>query len=173
VVSAVPSDTVSLPLGFDVPEGWTPLEPAEAGAPGVVFVAVHREPGADFTPNITLGVRQRPDAASLAEIAEEAVERLGRTMALLDVVSRHEIGGPAAPGVTQVLRMRTGEGQDLVQTQVHLTVPGPDGPVDRVVLELVFTAAPEAARRLTPDFRQLVASVRLRRENPAGEGELS
>ncbi|WP_329058364.1 hypothetical protein [Amycolatopsis sp. NBC_01480] len=166
-------DTVSLPLGFDVPEGWTPLEPAEAGAPGVVFVAVHREPGADFTPNITLGVRQRPDPASMAEIAEEAVERLGRTMALLDVAGRQEIGDATAPGVTQVLRMRTGEGQDLVQTQVHLSVPGPDGPVDRVVLELVFTAAPEAAQRLTPDFRQFVASVRLRRKNPAGEGEPS
>ncbi|WP_315660258.1 hypothetical protein [Amycolatopsis sp. PS_44_ISF1] len=165
------AETVSLPLGFDVPEGWTPLAPAEAGAPGVVFVAVHREAGAGFTPNITLGVRQRPDPAPLSDIAEEAVERLGRTMALVEVAGRHELGAADAPGLTQVLRLRTGEGQELVQTQVHLTVPGPDGPVDRVVLELVFTAAPEAARRLTPDFRQFVASVRLRRKNPAGEGE--
>ncbi|MFI5609767.1 hypothetical protein [Amycolatopsis sp. NPDC051903] len=162
-------ETVSLPLGFAVPDGWTPVDPAGAGAPGVAFVAVHREPG--FTPNITLGVRQRPDPATLPEIADEAAERLGRTMALLDVVSRHEVGNAAAPGLTQVLRMRTGEGADLVQTQVFLTVPGPDGPVDRVVLELVFTAEPEAAQRLVPDFRRFAASVHVRRNHPAGEGE--
>jgi hypothetical protein len=120
-------ETVSLPLGFDVPEGWTPLDPAGAGAPGVAFVAVHPEAG--FTPNITLGVRQRPDPATLAE------------------------------------------GTDLVQTQVHLTVPGADGPVGRVVLELVFTAEPGAAQRLTPDFRKFVASVHIRRNHPAGKGE--
>ncbi|MFF4600879.1 hypothetical protein [Amycolatopsis sp. NPDC001319] len=168
-MTELPSDTVSLPLGFDVPEGWTPLDPAGAGAPGVAFVAVRPEAG--FTPNITLGVRQRPDPATLAEIADEAVERLGRTMALLDVVSRHDVGNATAPGLTQVLRMRTGEGTDLVQTQVHLTVPGADGPIGRVVLELVFTAEPEAAQRLTPDFRKFVASVHVRRTYPAGEGE--
>src|SRR4051812_36797612 len=104
------TDTVALPLGFDIPEGWTPLDPAKAGAPGAVFVAVHDGGQDEFTPNITLSVQQRPDAASIAEVADEAVERLGRTMAALDVVSRQEVGDTAAPGVTQILRVRTGEG---------------------------------------------------------------
>ena len=154
------ADLVTLPLGFDVPEGWTPVPPV---ASGVVFVAVHPNPEADFTPNITLGIQQRDDALPMKEIADEAVERLGRTMALLEVLDRQEVGSPAAPGCTQTLRLRTGEGQDLLQVQVFLTVPGPAG---RVVLELVCTAGPQDARTLAPDFRKFVASVHVRRETP-------
>ncbi|GAA1021757.1 MULTISPECIES: hypothetical protein [Amycolatopsis] len=154
------ADLVTLPLGFDVPEGWTPVPPI---APGLVFVAVHPNPVADFTPNITLGIQQREDSVLMKDIADEAVERLGRTMALLDVLDRQEVGSPAAPGCTQTLRMRTGEGQDLLQIQVFLTVPGPAG---RVVLELVCTADPQDARTLVPDFRKFVASVHVRRETP-------
>ncbi|MFD2473836.1 hypothetical protein [Amycolatopsis silviterrae] len=154
------ADLVTLPLGFDVPEGWTPVPPI---APGLVFVAVHPKPKADFTPNITLGIQQREDSLPLKEIADESVERLGRTMALLDVLDRQDVGSPAAPGCTQTLRLRTGEGQDLLQIQVFLTVPGPAG---RVVLELVCTADPQDARTLVPDFRKFVASVHVRRETP-------
>ncbi len=146
---------VTLPLGFDIPDGWTPVEPGDSG---VVFVAVHPEPGEEFTPNLTVSVRQRPDPASIVDIADEAVERLGRSLAGLDVLSRREVGSGDAPGVTQLLRMRTGEGVELMQTQVHLTVPGPE----RVVLELVCTASPAAARRLAGSFEQFVGSVHLR-----------
>ncbi|MFD9965827.1 hypothetical protein [Amycolatopsis sp. NPDC058986] len=149
----------TLPLGFDVPDGWTPVDPERAGAAGAAFVAVRPTPGGEFTPNITLGVQQRPDPASIAEIAAEAVERLGRAMAGLDVLSRRAVGGPAAPGMTQVLRLRTGEGLELVQSQVHLTVPGPSG---RLVLELACTAAPADARALTGDFQRFVGSVHVR-----------
>jgi hypothetical protein len=164
------ADTVSLPLGFDIPEGWTPVDPAQAGAPGAVFVAVHAGGHDEFTPNITLSVQQRPDQEPIAEIAEEAVERLGRTMAALDVVRRQEVGDAAAPGFMQVLRVRTGEGQDLVQTQVHLTVPAADL-AGRVVVEIACTAAPDRARELAPDFQRFVGSVHLRRDVPTEEGE--
>lgn len=146
---------MTLPLAFDIPEGWTAVEPGDSGA---VFVAVHPAPGEDFTPNITVSVQQRPDSASIVDIADEAVERLGRALAGLDVVSRREIGTEDAPGVTQLLRLRTGEGTELMQTQVHLTVPGPE----RVVLELACTASPEAARRLSGSFQRFVGSVHLR-----------
>ncbi|WP_020657685.1 hypothetical protein [Amycolatopsis benzoatilytica] len=152
------ADSVTLPLGFDVPDGWTPVPPI---APGLVFVAVHPESAAEFTPNLTLGLQQRADSLPLPEIADEAVERLGRTMARLEVLDRREVGTAAAPGCTQTLGLQTGEGQDLVQVQVFLTVPGPAG---RVVLELVCTADPADARELVPDFRKFVASVHVRRE---------
>ena len=148
---------VTLPLGFDIPDGWTAVEPGDSGA---VFVAVQPEPGEEFTPNITLSVQQRPDPASIVDIAEEAVERLGRSLAGLDVLSRREIDGDA-PGVTQLLRLRTSEGTELIQTQVHLTVPGPT-PADRLVLELACTAAPATARRLSPGFQRFVGRVRVR-----------
>ncbi|MFC4085728.1 hypothetical protein [Amycolatopsis samaneae] len=151
----------TLPLGFDVPDGWTPVDPGQVGAEGAAFVAVRSGPGGEFTANITVGVRQRPDPASIAEIAEEAVEGLGRTVAGLEVLSRRPVGGQAAPGMTQVLRLRTGEGLDLVQTQVHLTVPGAE-PAGRIVLELACTATPEDARALTGDFQRFVGSVHVR-----------
>ncbi|ANN19045.1 hypothetical protein SD37_27755 [Amycolatopsis orientalis] len=166
----VAQDRVSLPLGFDIPDGWVPVEPASVGADGAVFVAVRSGPAEEFTPNITLSVGQRPDGARITDIADEAVERLGRSMAALEVVRRKEVGTPAAPGVTQVLRLRTGEGRDLVQTQVQLTVPGAS-PADRLVLEIACTATPETARRLGDDFRRFVGSVHVRRDFTADEGE--
>jgi hypothetical protein len=166
----VAQDRVSLPLGFDIPEGWVPVEPASVGAEGAVFVAVHSAPAGEFTPNITLSVGQRPDQARVTDIADEAVERLGRSMAALEVLRRKEVGTPDAPGVTQVLRVRTGEGQELVQTQVLLTVPGTN-PADRLILEIACTVPPETARRLGDDFRRFVGSVHVRRDSPVDEGE--
>jgi len=163
-------DRVSLPLGFDIPDGWVPVEPSSVGAEGAVFVAVHRGTEAEFTPNITLSIGQRPDQAQITDIADEAVERLGRSMAALEVVRRKVIGTGIAPGVTQVLRIRTGEGQDLVQTQVQLTVPGAS-PAERLILEIACTATPEAARGLGDDFRRFVGSVHVRRDTTADEGE--
>ncbi|OLZ43502.1 hypothetical protein BS329_39045 [Amycolatopsis coloradensis] len=165
-------DRVSLPLGFDIPDGWVPVEPSSVGAEGAVFVAVHSVPDGEFTPNITLSVGQRPDPARITEIADEAVERLGRSMAALEVVQRKVIGSEAAPGVTQLLRIRTGEGQELVQTQVQLTVPGAS-PADRLILQIACTATSETARRLGDDFRRFVASVHVRRDFTADEGENS
>ena len=149
---------MTLPLEFVIPDGWTAVDPGDSGA---VFVAVHPVPGEEFTPNITVSVRQRPDDASIDAIADEAVERLGRTMAALDVLSRRDVGEAAAPAVMQLLRLRTGEGTELIQTQVHLTVPG-ETPEDRLVLELACTAAPAAARRLSPGFQAFVGSVHVR-----------
>ncbi|MFD6072160.1 MULTISPECIES: hypothetical protein [Amycolatopsis] len=167
---AMTQDRVSLPLGFDIPEGWVPVEPASVGAEGAVFVAVRSGTHAEFTPNIVLSIGQRPDRTEITGIADEAVERLGRSTAALEVVRRKVIGTGIAPGVTQVLRIRTGEGQDLVQTQVLLTVPGAT-PAERLILEIACTATPEAARGLGDDFRRFVGSVHVRRDFTADEGE--
>ncbi|AEK40774.1 hypothetical protein [Amycolatopsis mediterranei] len=149
---------MTLPLDFVIPDGWTAVDPGDSGA---VFVAVHPVPGEEFTPNITVSVQQRPDEASIDAIAAEAVERLSRTLAGLEVLSRRDVGDPAAPAVMQLLRLRTGEGTELIQTQVHLTVPGAT-PEDRLVLELACTAAPATARALSPGFQRFVASVHVR-----------
>ncbi|MDQ7807425.1 hypothetical protein Q5425_27120 [Amycolatopsis sp. A133] len=149
---------MKLPLDFVIPDGWTAVDPGDSGA---VFVAVHPVAGEEFTPNITVSVQQRPDDTPMAAIAAEAVERLARTLAGLDVLSRRDVGDPAVPGVMQLLCLRTGEGTELIQTQVHLTVPGP-APEDRLVLELACTAAPATARRLSPGFQRFVAGVHVR-----------
>ncbi|WP_206797288.1 hypothetical protein [Amycolatopsis sp. MtRt-6] len=149
---------MTLPLDFVIPDGWTAVDP---GGSGAVFVAVHDAAPGEFVPNITVSVQQRPDDTTLDAIADEAVERLSRTLAGIELLSRRDVGDPAAPAVTQLLRLRTGEGTELIQTQVHLTVPGAT-PVERLVLELVCTAAPATARRLAPGFQRFVASVHVR-----------
>ncbi len=149
---------VTLPLDFVIPDGWTAVDPGDSGA---VFVAVHDAPAGEFVPNITVSVQQRPDAKSIDDIAAEAVERLSLTSAGLDVLSHRDVGAPAAPGVMQLLRLRTGEGTELIQTQVHLTVPGAT-PEQRLVLELACTAAPATARALSPGFQRFVGSVHVR-----------
>ena len=149
---------MTLPLDFVIPDGWTAVDPGDSGA---VFVAVHAAAPGEFTPNITVSVQQRPDDATIDAVAAEAVERLSRTLAGLDVLVVRDVGEPAAPGVMQLLRLRTGEGTELIQTQVHLTVPGAT-PAERLVLELACTAAPATARRLAPGFQRFVASVHVR-----------
>ena len=149
---------MTLPLDFVIPDGWTAVDPGDSGA---VFVAVHDASPGEFVPNITVSVQQRPDEASIDAIADEAVERLSLTLAGLEVLSRRDVGAPAAPGVMQLLRLHTGEGEELIQTQVHLTVPG-SVPADRLVLELACTAAPATARRLSPGFQRFVGSVHVR-----------
>jgi hypothetical protein len=155
-------DRIALPFGFDVPEGWTPVDPAKAGAPSAAFVAVRPDSGGDFTPNITLGVQHRPDAATILDLADEAVRRLGVSMAELDVLSRREIGSPPDDGVAQVLRIVTAEGRELVQSQVHLTVPGAAGRQDRVIVELACTSSPQQADPVVGEFRRFVASFHVR-----------
>lgn len=149
---------MTLPLDFVIPDGWTAVDPGDSGA---VFVAVHDAPAGEFVPNITVSVQQRPDAKPIDDIAAEAVERLSRTSAGLDVLSHRDVGDPAAPGVMQLLRLSTGEGTELIQTQVHLTVPGAT-PEQRLVLELACTAAPATARALSPGFQRFVGSVHVR-----------
>jgi hypothetical protein len=145
-----------------VPDGWQAVEPETVGAGGAVFVAIRphsaQSPGGNFTPNITVSVANRPDSASLLDIADEAVTRLGTTMAELDVLSRQETGG----GVTQVLRIVTPAGLELAQSQVHLVIPGVHGLGDRVVVELACTSTPAQAAPVVGEFQQFVASFHVR-----------
>lgn len=156
------SDRIAVPLGFDVPDGWTPIDPERAGAPGAVFVAVRPGTDADFTPNITVGVQHRPDSATILEIADEAVERLGRSMAVLDVLGRQEVGEPPEEGVAQVLRIVLPTGRELAQSQVHLTVAGAAGRQDRVVVEIACTTTPERSSVVVHEFQRFVASLHVR-----------
>jgi hypothetical protein len=155
-------DRISLPLGFDVPDGWVPVDPEKAGAPGAAFVAVRPDTSGSFTPNITVGVRHRPDSATILEIADEAVERLGRSMAALDVLSRQEVGEPPEEGVAQVLRLVPPDGRELVQSQVHLTVAGAHGRQDRVVVEIACTTTPDQAASVVQEFQRFVSSFHVR-----------
>ncbi|MBJ7902112.1 hypothetical protein IF655_02195 [Streptomyces sp. DSM 110735] len=157
------STTLPIPLRFDVPRGWRAAPPDEVGASGAAFVAVHPPADSGFTANITVDGEYRPDTATLPEIADESVGRMGESATSLTVTDRREAGSADAPGFTQTLAFSVvvgGRSYDLVQSQVYLSMLDVDDPRRRVVIRLVFTSTASQHPDLLDDFRDLVRTVR-------------
>ena len=151
------TERIDVPVGFDVPEGWTAVPP---GQDGLAFALVKQTTEAGFQPNVTIGVARRDDDADIEDAARESVHRLAKVFEV-SVVDKQEVGNDRAPGVAQILRLRT-KADELVQSQVHLTIPLGDAPHDRLVVELACTCLPEQVPEVIPDFQRLVASFHIR-----------
>jgi hypothetical protein len=150
-------ERIDVPIGFDVPDGWV-VGPAPAGT---AFVLLRDGPPTGFTPNVTIGIARRDDDTGVEAAAAESVRRLTATGLTVSVVDNQPVGNDRAPGVAQVLRLN-GQAGDLVQSQVHLTIPLGDGPHDRLLVELACTCRPEQSQTVVPDFQRLVASFHIR-----------
>jgi hypothetical protein len=158
-------DRIDVPVAFDVPDGWTSVDPATSGAPGAAFVLLADGDWGDFTPNVTVGVTRRSDDVDVEAAAAESVRRLTAVGLEVSVVDNQPVGNDRAPGVAQVLGLSAGDLR-LVQSQVHLTIPLGDAPNDRLVIELACTCRPDQTPRVVPDFQKLVASFHLRQGEP-------
>ncbi|MGW5496056.1 hypothetical protein [Streptomyces olivaceoviridis] len=110
----------------------------------------------------------RNDSATMRQIADESVRRLGQA-GTVEVTKQEEVGTPDIPGLTdspgvvQNLRLSTtlhGEPLELVQSQVYLGLEDVDRPSQRAVIELVLTTKPEQLAAVLDDFKQFVRSVR-------------
>lgn len=158
--------TLPVPIEFQLPGGWFPADPAEAGAPGMLFVAKHPASSLgteSFAANLTIGGYRR-DGADPGDIAEESVRRL-RQGAAVRVVNHSAIGGQRAPGVTQLLTLSTtyrGERLELVQYQVYLSLQDVEDARKRAIVELALTCTPRQFGALVDDFGQFVRTVRPR-----------
>ncbi|MER5179235.1 hypothetical protein ABT009_12840 [Streptomyces sp. NPDC002896] len=155
--------TLPVPIEFELPEGWRAAPPDEVGAPGAAFVALHPQPDAGFTANITIDGEYRPDAAALTEIADESVERLSQAATSVVVTGRREIGSADAPGFTQTLALSAivgGVPRDLVQSQVYLSMLDVADPRKRAVIRLVLTATASQHPFVLDDFQDFVRTVR-------------
>lgn len=155
--------TLPVPIQFELPEGWRAASPDAVGAPGAAFVALHPQPDAGFTANITIDGDYRPDAATLREIADESVERLRQTAASVEVTERREIGSADAPGLTQTLTVSAVAGgvrRDLMQSQVYLSMLDVADPRQRSVIRLILTATASQHPAVLEDFRDFVRTVR-------------
>ncbi len=163
MVSPIGAERLDVPLGFDVPDEWRPVDPAQAGAPGAVVVLVREgvPPSAGFTPNITMGLSRRTDDATVADIADEAIGRLAATGVEVSVLEREVLAEQEAPCVTQLVRCAYGE-RTVVQSQVHLLIPLGDAPQDRLAVEMVCSCTPPQLPAVTGDFQHFVASFHLR-----------
>lgn len=150
-------ERIDVPIGFDIPEGWHVAEPVE----GAAFVVVRDGDDGGFTPNVTIGVTRRADDVDVEAAAADSARRLAAAVLDVSVVDNQSVGDDRAPGVTQVLRLRTPDGE-LVQSQVHLTIPLGDAPHDRLLVELACTCRPEQTPSVVADFQWLVASFHVR-----------
>jgi hypothetical protein len=158
VVIEMDDARIDVPIGFDVPEGWRAVDATRFG---VAFALVRDGDRGGFTPNVTIGVARRDDVADIDAAAAESVRRLATIATEVSVVDRTDVGNDRAPGLAQVVRLRTGDGE-LVQSQVHLTIPLGDAPHDRLLVELACTCRPDQVPSVVPDFQRLVASFHIR-----------
>lgn len=158
--------TLPVPIEFQLPGGWYAADPTESGAPGMLFVAKHpaSSMGGDrFVANITVSGYRR-DGADPTQLAEESVHRL-RQAASVRVVKRIGVGSVRAPGITQLLNMRTtygGEPLELMQHQAYLSLQDIEDPRKRAIVELALTCTPRQFSSLASDFGEFVRSVRPR-----------
>jgi hypothetical protein len=162
--------TLPVPIEFELPDGWRAAPPDEVGAPGAAFVALHPQPDAGFTANITIDGEYRPDSAVLPEMADGSVERLRETGASVLLTDRREIGSAGAPGLLQKLAVSTTAGgthRDLVQTQVYLSLLDVADPHHRVVIRLVLTSTAAQHPVVLGDFEDFVRTVRPRTDTAA------
>jgi hypothetical protein len=157
------STTLPVPIEFRLPDGWRPAPPDEVGAPDVAFVALHPEPDAGFTANITIDGEYRPDEADLAAIAEESVQRMRGIAGSVVLTGRQEVGPESAPGLTQQLSFTVSTGgvrHALLQTQVYLSLLDERDPHRRAVIRLALTATAAQHDDVLPDFQDFVRTVR-------------
>ncbi|WP_367321342.1 hypothetical protein [Streptomyces sp. HUAS ZL42] len=155
--------SLPVPIEFELPEGWRAAPPDEVGARDAAFVAVRLPSDAGFTANITIDGEYRPDPATLPEIADESVGRLGQAVTSVTVTDRREAGSVDAPGLTQNLAFSAvvgGVNRDLVQSQVYLSMLDVADARKRVVIRLVLTSTASQLPAVLDDFRDFVRSVR-------------
>ncbi|MFI9721675.1 hypothetical protein ACIHFE_18790 [Streptomyces sp. NPDC052396] len=155
--------TLPVPIEFSLPEGWLPLSPEGVEAQEVAFAAVYPHPDAGFTPNICIDGAYRPDATTLADIADESVRQLREAVESVEVNVRRETGSADAPGLMQRLAISDVSGdvrRDLVQSQAYLTMADVTDPRKRVVIRLALTATKAQHDSVLGDFQDFVRTVR-------------
>ncbi|MFI1105267.1 hypothetical protein [Streptomyces melanogenes] len=154
--------TLPVPIAFRLPEGWLPARPEAFGAQEVAFAAVHPQPDAGFTANITIDGGFPPNGSTLAELADESAQRL-REVAESVAVHRREVGAAEAPALTQRVSFSAVAGdarRDLVQSQVYLPLVDTEDPRRRAVIRLALTATAAQHDAVLTDFQDFVRTVR-------------
>lgn len=161
--------TIAVPVRFTLPQGWRPVDPNEAGAPGATFVAVHTASRGDLTANITVGQATQPDQRDLSDIADESLGRLAELGTDVTLARRTTHDSAAAPGLSQLVTFSVptdGGSRKLVQYQVFLALVDTVDPSRRMVVEAALTVTPEEFDDLATEFGDFVSSIRLDSREP-------
>ncbi|MEU5189855.1 hypothetical protein AB0G83_22325 [Streptomyces klenkii] len=155
--------TLPVPIEFSLPEGWLAADPEAGGGVGVAFAAVHPQPDAGFTANITIHGENWPDTATLVDLADESVKSLRDFAESVVVADRREVGSMDAPALVQRLAFSAvadGKRRDLVQSQVYLSMLDVADPHRRAVVRMALTASASQHDTVLGDFQDFVRTVR-------------
>ncbi len=154
--------TLPVPIEFSLPDGWLSVPPDEVGTPEAAFVALHPPAEQGFTANISITGELRSDGASLSQAADESLQRLESEFETVYLGKRDELGSPAAPGLTQAVRLAAdlnGSSQDLVQLQAFLGMADSQDAERMAVVQCVLTALPGQFEHVVPDFQQFLSTI--------------
>lgn len=155
-------DPVPPPVTFQLPAGWTPVTPPVHA--GVSFAAVHEDVGGGAVPAITVGMTVLGPGESVDAVADAAVDRLRATRDHVEVRRREPVGRPPSRGVAHEVRFVAhvdGARIPMTQLQVFLVAPDVVDVGTRALYVATFTAAAAQAAAFAPDFRALVAGLRV------------
>ena len=151
--------TLPIPIEFELPDGWFAAPPDDVGADGAAFVALHpASERAGFTANITISGELRMDMATLSDIADESINRLGETAGQVALANRTEVGTADAPGLTQIVTLRpiiNGAQRNLAQCQVYLSMVDEEDDRKRAIVQLALTATPDQLDRAAKAFTEV------------------
>ncbi len=160
--SGSPAADLPVPIEFSLPQGWQSVPPAEVGAAGAAFVALHPASRGDgFVPTIVITGDVRDSTVDLSDIAAESVEQLEAPGADVRVESSKEGGTATNPWLTQAVRISPGpRGQEIMQMQTYLGMGDTANPQRRAVLQFALTSQPEHFQDLAVDFQEFISTVR-------------
>jgi hypothetical protein len=157
--------TIPVPIEFALPDGWRSVPPDEVGAPDAAFVALHPGTARDgFTPNISISGEIREDDASLAEIGDEAVEKL-RAAGAQDVQlgRRNDVGTAERPALTQAVKLTVplqGTPRELVQFQVFLVFHDHQDQRREAIVHVVLSALlADQFEHVIDDFHKFLETI--------------
>lgn len=164
----------TVPIHFELPERWTPADPAHVEASGAAYVALREDLGATFTPNITVtSGNPTTRGGSLVFLADYARDRLRSVAASVQLTSRRIVDGGASTGFTHSIRLTVGGGAEelhLAQAQAAMVLVDPVNPALGSLYLFALTASLDDFEIALPDFQQCIRSLRLV-ENSAGGAE--
>jgi hypothetical protein len=157
--------SVELPFAitFEVPQGWTLVDPESCGHPEAAYVAVRQENSGDaVAPNFAVnGFTARGGPVDVAALADSYLAKMQGQYPVA-VLKRDVMAGDPASEAAQVLQIEFPVGDSsLTVNQIQILNAFPDAvdPTVTAVLQLMLTCPAALFAQAGPEFTRFVASI--------------
>jgi len=156
------TSSATVPVSFELPDGWTPIPPQSIGTPGASFAAVRESNAADpVVTNLVIGFHPGRAPADLGGLAEAHLADL-RSQYPVAVRSCDTGTAGAAAEYSQLLDIAYPVGEstlDLTQIRILLALPGA-GPGDPAgVMQVVMTCPARIFDQAGREFQRFLATI--------------